>query len=292
MAIYLAIRGVYSALKNNGYLPKKSVQGEHIFITGGGNGIGRLMSLVLAKQGAKLTVTDINKEWADETVKMIKEKGGSAISAKCDVSSIEDISEAAKNAREAFGDVTILINNAGIVSGKSILDVPHALAKKTLEVNTLAHVYTVKEFLPSMIAKNHGHVVTIASSAGLVGCPGLVDYCASKYGAVGFDESLRLEMKKIGANVKTTCICPTFIKTDMFKGVKTKEFIVPLLEPEWIAERIVLAIRQEEPILMTPFISNTNYLTRALLPTYFMDIYFKILGLNESMDDFVGRSKD
>mmetsp|Transcript_7793 Transcript_7793/g.8913 ORF Transcript_7793/g.8913 Transcript_7793/m.8913 type:complete len:252 (+) Transcript_7793:191-946(+) len=249
------------------------------------------MSIDLAKQGAKVTVSDINKEWAQETVKMIKEAGGEGVAIACDVTSVEQISDAAKVARESFGDVTILINNAGIVSGKKILEVPHKLAEKTLQVNTLAHIYTVKEFLPSMLKKDHGHVVSIASSGGLIGCPGLVDYCASKYGAVGFDESLRLELKKLGANVYTTCICPTFIKTEMFKGVKTKEALVPLLEPEWISERIVTAIRQNEPLLMTPFISNTGYLTRAILPTYFLDIYFKFLGLNESMDDFIGRNK-
>ena len=78
----------------------------------------------------------------------------------------------------------------------------------------------------------------------------------------------------------------------MFKGAKTKEAIIPLLEPDWIAERIVTAIRQNEPMLMTPFISNTGYLTRAILPSYFLDIYFKLLGINESMDDFIGRNKD
>lgn len=175
-------------------------------MTGGGAGIGRLMSLILAKQGAKITVTDLNKDWAEETAKKIKEAGGDAVAIKCDVTSVEDIQNAAKIARETFGDVTILINNAGIVTGKKILETSHKLAEKTLQVNTLAHVYTVKEFLPSMIKKNHGHIVSIASSAGLVGCPGLVDYCASKYGAVGFDESLRLEIKKIGANINTTCI--------------------------------------------------------------------------------------
>ena len=193
--IFVTIRGVYSVLKNHGLLPKKSVKGEHVFITGGGNGIGKLMSIILAKQGAKVTVSDINKEWAEETAKMITEKGGEAIAVQCDVTSVEQISESAKTARKSFGDVTILINNAGIVSGKKILEISHKLAEKTLQVNTLAHIYTVKEFLPSMIKKNHGHIVSIASSAGLVGCPGLVDYCASKYGAVGFDESLRLEMK-------------------------------------------------------------------------------------------------
>ena len=82
---------------------------------------------------------------------------------------------------------------------------------------------TTKAFLPSMLENNHGHVVTIASSAGLFGVCGLCDYCASKFGAVGFDESLMMElraMKKTG--VHTTVVCPFFINTGMFDGVKTR----------------------------------------------------------------------
>lgn len=78
----------------------------------------------------------------------------------------------------------------------------------------------------------------------------------------------------------------------MFKGAKGNELLVPLLEPDWVAERIVLAIRQNEPMLMTPFISNTVYLTRAILPTFFYDLYMKSLGVNQAMDDFHGRKID
>lgn len=73
------------------------------------------------------------------------------------------------------------------------------MIKKTLEVNTIAHAYTVRAFLPAMLAKNDGHIVTIASAGGLIGVSGLADYCASKFAAVGFDESIRMELKKRGS---------------------------------------------------------------------------------------------
>ena len=82
---------------------------------------------------------------------------------------------------------------------------------------------TCKAFLPGMIERNHGHVVNIASSAGLIGVNGLADYCASKFGAVGFDESLRMELAMQGKNgVHTTVVCPYFISTGMFEGAKTR----------------------------------------------------------------------
>ena len=92
----------------------------------------------------------------------------------------------------------MLINNAGIVSGKTILENSDFMMRKTLEVNTLAHLYTIREFLPDMLKIKKGHIVSTASVAGTVGTPGLSDYCASKFGAFAIDECLRTELKKNG----------------------------------------------------------------------------------------------
>ena len=90
----------------------------------------------------------------------------------------------------------------------------------------VASLQTVKSFLPAMISRNRGHIVTIASAAGLTGVNGMVDYCASKYAAVGFDESLRLELRALGKDgVHTTVACPYFINTGMFDGVTTRSVI-------------------------------------------------------------------
>lgn len=119
-----------------------------------------------------------------------------------------------------FSDVQILINNAGVVSGKRVQDVSDAAIERTMQVNTISHMYLIKEFLPSMIARKRGHIVTIASLAGIAASPLMMDYNASKWGAVGMDEALRLELKKEGhfRYIKTTCICPYLIDTGMFKG--------------------------------------------------------------------------
>ena len=88
---------------------------------------------------------------------------------------------------------------------------------------SLIFFQTLKAFLPSMMEKNHGHVVNIASNAGIFGVPGLIDYCASKFGAVGIDESLRNELCAVGkTGVKTTVVCPYYINTGMFEGAKSR----------------------------------------------------------------------
>lgn len=230
-------------MRHAGMLPKKSLRGQHAFVTGAGNGIGRLVSIKLASQGVKVTVSDIDISAAEETVALITENGDEAIAIQCDITKAEDIQHAAVEARRAFGPVEILINNAGIVSGKKILDANERDIRLTYDVNTISHALTVREFLPNMIAANKGHIVTVASLGGTIGIPGLADYCGSKFAAFGFDESIRLELNKMNSKVKTTCVCPFFINTGMFEGVSTPFPLLPLLDQDWVSERIITAMR-------------------------------------------------
>lgn len=111
-----------------------------------------------------------------------------------------------------------------MVSGRALLDTPDEMIERSFSVNTLAHFWTVKAFLPTMLEKDHGHIICIASMAGYVGIPKLIDYCSSKFAAVGFDEALRLELEMLGADgVHTTVICPYFIQaTGMFDDVNSR----------------------------------------------------------------------
>jgi all-trans-retinol dehydrogenase (NAD+) len=204
---------------------KKSLAKDHVFLTGAGGGIGRLMAIRLGKLGCKLSLSDVNMAGLQET-KAECEKAGIVSSNitifVCDVSKRESITAGATVARAAHGPVTILINNAGIVSGKMTMDLSDAMIEKTMQVNTISHLHTIKEFLPGMIEGKRGHIVTIASMAGMTAVPGLSDYCASKHGAIAIDESVRLELqaKNLHQFVKTTCICPYLISTGLFEGAK------------------------------------------------------------------------
>ena len=112
----------------------------------------------------------------------------------------------------------MLVNNAGIVSGKNYLEVSDFMIHKTFEVNSMSILYTAREFVPDMIKNNKGHIVNISSLSSYSSPPGLSEYGGSKAAATIIDETLRLEFKKIGANIQTTCICPFFINTGMFDG--------------------------------------------------------------------------
>ena len=97
-----------------------------------------------------------------------------------------------------------------------------------------------------MIERNRGHIVTIASAAGLIGVPRLTDYCATKFAAVGLDESLRVELKQRGSAIRTTVVCPYYIDTGMFEGVKTRfSFLLPILKEQKVVDKILRAIEGE-----------------------------------------------
>lgn len=247
------------------------------------------MAIEFASLGAKVTCTDLNEKTAAETAEMIKKEGGKAQSYKLDVTSTDDVKSVRAEATKEFGYVCILINNAGIAFGKKLMEATNQQIELTFKVNSIALAYTVKEFLPDMLKHNKGHIVTVASTAGFAGAPGLADYCGSKFAAVGFDESIRLEMKEQGAPIKTTAVCPYFINTGMFEGVKSNlPLLLPILDQHWVAKRVALAVRQNEDRLVMPWFCSTVFLLRGVLPVWLFD---KIAyALEDSvMDNFQGR---
>ncbi|CAO4379409.1 unnamed protein product [Caenorhabditis nigoni] len=291
--LFFIVLNFFKNLLPNGMLPRKSVEGKKVLITGSGSGIGRLMAIEFAKIGAEVVIWDVNKDGAEETKKLVEKVGGTANVFVVDLSQYKDIHRVAKLTKDAVGDVDILINNAGIVTGKKLFDCPDELMEKTMAVNTNALFYTAKNFLPSMLAKDSGHLVTIASMAGKTGCVGLVDYCASKHGAIGCHDSIAMEIlaqKKYGVN--TTLVCPFFIDTGMFHGVTTKcPALFPILEANYAVECIMEAILTNRPLLCMPKASYTILALIGLLPIEAQVLMADFFGTNESMNDFKGRQK-
>ncbi|XP_057646931.1 epidermal retinol dehydrogenase 2 [Chionomys nivalis] len=274
--------------------PKKNVAGEIVLITGAGSGLGRLLALQFARLGAVLVLWDVNKEANEESLQAAREAGATRVHAyTCDCSQREEVYRVADQVKKEVGDVSILINNAGIVTGKKFLDCPDDLMEKSLEVNFKAHLWTYKAFLPAMVANNHGHLVCISSSAGLVGVNGLADYCASKFAAFGFAESVFLETSAQKQNgIKTTIVCPFFIKTGMFEGCTTAcPTLLPILEPEYAVRKIVEAILQEKLYLYMPKFLYFIMFLKSFLPVKTGMLIADYLGVFHVMDGFTGPKK-
>jgi all-trans-retinol dehydrogenase (NAD+) len=259
-------------------------------ITGGACGLGRFIALKMAARGSYVVLWDIADESLAEIATEMSAAGYKATLYHCDVSDREMVYDTADKVRNQVGRVDILMNNAGVVSGRPFLECTDEQLRRTMEVNALAHFWTVKAFLPDMVRANSGHIVTIASAGGIVGSAGLVDYAASKFAAFGFDEALRAELKRQKLNIHTTVVCPYFMKGEMFEGVKTRfSFLLPILNAEQVSERIVHAIaRKKRRLIMPPLVYATWPL--RILPVAIFDRVATFLGINDAMDQFRGRT--
>ncbi|KAL2782484.1 hypothetical protein BJX62DRAFT_166279 [Aspergillus germanicus] len=219
---------------NNGVADRYDWNREVVVLTGGSNGIGRQVANLLGAKGIKVAILDIAppKEALPSTVRFHK----------CDITSPSAIADVAAAIRSTMGEPTILINNAGICSSRTILGSTEQQTRLQFEVNTFAHYWLAKEFLPAMIKRNHGMVVTVASQAGYTVTPNMVDYSATKAAAIAFHEGLGAELvtRYNAPRVRTVLITQGFARTALIDKLTPEDtFLNPLLHPETVAEGIV-----------------------------------------------------
>lgn len=261
------------------------LSGSRILITGAGSGIGRRMALGAAERGADVVIWDLNPAAAEAVAAEVRATGREALSAVVDVTDSSAVTAAAAEA----GPVDVLVNNAGVVTGKRLLETSEAEIRRTFEVNALALYWTTRALLPGMLERGRGRIVTIASAAGLVGVSRQTDYSASKWAAFGFTESLRAELRKDAAPVSTLVVAPYYIDTGMFEGVTTKwPLLLPILQERDVARRVLDAIESgRQQLILPPFARLLPAL--RVLPPLALDAVTDFFGVNETMDAFTGR---
>ncbi|XP_029667510.1 estradiol 17-beta-dehydrogenase 11-like isoform X2 [Formica exsecta] len=231
----------------------KLIKDEIALVTGGASGIGKLIAIKLAKLGARVIVWDINKNGLTEVAEEIKKVGGKCYTYCCDIADKEEIYRIAKVIQIEVGNVSMLVNNAGYVYGRTFMELPDCEIEQTFKVNILSHYWITKSFLKDMMKKNHGHIVTIASVTGLIGTYKCTDYSATKFAAIGCHESLFTELKVHGYDgIHMTLVCPYLINTGMFNGVNPR--LMPMLKPEYVAERVVAGVLANEMLIVLPSI--------------------------------------
>jgi all-trans-retinol dehydrogenase (NAD+) len=251
------------------------------------------VALGLAERGARVSVWDLRREALDAVVAELERAGAQpARGFVCDVSRRADVYRVAAETASAGGPVEVLVHNAGIVSGRPLLELPDEKIETTFAVNTLSLFWTTKALLPAMIERGIGHVVTIASASALIGVAKLSDYAASKWAAMGFDESLRAELRKTAPALRTTVVCPYYVDTGMFRGVRSRfPRLLPILREEDVGARIVRAIERDRRRLILPPAVGLLPLLRVL-PVSVFDWIATFLGVNASMDEFEGRGEE
>ena len=261
-----------------------------VLITGGAAGIGRLLAFRCAAEKAHcVALWDINETKLLETKAEFQAQGYAVYADVVDVADPKDLERAVAQLQAEIGMVDILFNNAGIVVGKPFKDHSFRDIDKTLDINVRAVMQVTRYFLPDMLDQAEGHIINIASAAGLIANPNMSVYAASKWAVLGWSESLRLEMEEAKTGVQVTTVMPGYIDTGMFAGVKAP-FLTPILQPEYITDKIMEAVHKNEILLQEPFMVKSVPLLKGLLPPRIFDfVAGKIFGVYKTMDNFTGK---
>jgi 3-oxoacyl-[acyl-carrier protein] reductase len=195
-----------------------SLENKVALITGGSRGIGRAVALELAVRGAAVVVNfHKSSEAADEVVKKIQEAGGKAAAFQADVSDIKQAEALVKFAVETFGDLSILVNNAGITKDTLIMMMSEADWDAVITTNLKSTFNCSKAAVKHMMRKRYGRIINMASVAGQMGNAGQTNYSASKGGQIAFTKSLAREVAS--RNITVNAIAPGFIDTEILEGM-------------------------------------------------------------------------
>ena len=261
----------------------------NVLITGGASGIGKIMGrMALEKGAANLIIWDINTV-AIEATKEELGRLGKVKGYKVDVSDNQMVTDTYQQVVKDCGEVDILINNAGIITSNKTFDqMTEQEITRTIQINTIAPMFVAKAVLPGMIERNSGHICNIASAGGMLSNPKMSVYAASKWGAIGWSDSVRIELKEMKSNVRITTAAPYYINTGMFDGIKSP--IIPILKPEYVSKKIIKAIEKNKNFKGIPFGLHFIRFWQFILPTCVFDFFFgKVIGIYHVMDNFKGR---
>ncbi len=192
------------------------LEGKVGIVTGGGSGIGRGICIKFAQEGAAVLVADINMEGAGETVRLITEAGGTAAAVKSDVTSPESVENMAAAAVEQFGRIDILVNNAGTDIKGSVQDYNPDTWDKLMALNLKGVFLCTQAAAKRMVPQKYGRIVNISSMAGKTGEAFTSPYCTTKFGVIGFTQSIALELGP--DNITINAVCPGAVETDLIKS--------------------------------------------------------------------------
>lgn len=192
-----------------------------VLITGAASGLGRAMAIRFAKGGSRVCVADIHAERAQETLALIDNTPGEGFYERLDVTEPGAFEKARIACENVWGGTDILINNAGVASGGPFDWLTAEDWDYVMDINFKGVLRGCQAFVPAFKAQGHGHIVNIASMAGLLNPPGMSNYNVSKAAVMSLSESLAVELAPFSISV--TCVCPSFFKTNLAESMRTPD---------------------------------------------------------------------
>jgi short-subunit dehydrogenase len=250
----------------------KTLRGKRALVTGSASGIGRAIALDLARQGAHLYLLDVDAAKLALVAAEARKHGNGVIDVPCDLAQPEEITAVSKTVLQDWGGLDILINNAGISYHGKTEDMSAGQWQRLLGINLLAPIQLTMELLPALLAAEEGHVLNVCSILGLVAIPKFAAYQTSKFGLVGFSESLRAEYMCRGLGV--TALCPGFVRTNIYQAMLDGAGARPMrspprwffASPEMVAARAIKAIRRNQGVVTVTWLARLMWFVKRLAP--------------------------
>lgn len=244
-------------------------------VTGAASGIGQALAIELARQGAHVVLVDVDENGLEDTRREVEAKARKALVIPTDVSNAREVKVLCERAVAEMGQVDILANVAGIAIFADIREMKLEDWNRILGINLYGPIHTISFLLDHMIQRGSGHILNVASGAGLVAQPGMGGYSTSKFGLVGLTEILRAEVSRHGVGV--TAVCPGAVKTNIFNAAAYINYDVsgPLdailkymaWPPERAARAIVRAVRKNRPLVTLSLTIHMQYGLKRLFPS-------------------------
>ncbi|UCE55398.1 MAG: SDR family oxidoreductase [Desulfobacterales bacterium] len=253
----------------------RSFQDCICIVTGGASGIGKALCAEVAHRGAQVIITDINSDLGEKTAETIKESGGNAQFVTLDVTDYASFQRVVDDTISDFGRLDYLFNNAGIAIFSEARDCTQEDWCKVIDTDLYGPVNGVASAYPQMVRQGFGHIVNIASIAGLVAPTHLASYAASKHGVVGLSLSLRIEAAHLG--VKVSVVCPGFIRTPIYQSRTINLDQNRLLNeapkgmsPEKCAGLILKTVERNKAIILITKIAKVFHLLQRISPGLYL----------------------
>ncbi len=251
-------------------LQLKTYRGLTALVTGASSGIGRLLALRLATEGARVALVARREDELEALAAEIRALSGEALVLPCDVSDSSQVTASARRAVEQYGAVDILVNNAGYGGQHTFLDWDVEDMERLMRVNYFGSLYFTKALLPQMVDRKSGWLVFISSVSGRIASPEKSAYAATKFAMTGFAEALSMEVEPAGVHLLTVypgVIDTPFFSAQMLKNMpeKTRSSMV---EPDGLVDAIILALAKGKRELTYPGGLAAGYVVRALAPEF------------------------
>lgn len=247
--------------------------GVKAVITGAGSGLGRAFALRLAKGGGAVLVTDVDLAGAESTAAEVERLGGRAIARRCDVRSADEVAALVDAGDGGLGGVDLVINNAGVAVAGNVGDVSLDDWKWQIDINLWGVIHGCHAFVPYFRRRRSGHVLNVASMAGLLSVPGLAPYNVTKFAVVALSEALRGELH--GSGVGVTVLCPSFFQTNIMNaaratgmdtGVAAKRMRTTKVQADDVAEHALAAARRDALYALPHPDGRAMWLAKRLAP--------------------------